>query len=437
MSSYDSTLRYLYGLQYRGIKLGLRNIRVLLRHSGNPHRLFPSIHIAGTNGKGSTAALLASVFMEAGVKTGLYTSPHLVRFTERIRVDGREVDEAVLVREVRRLRPVIERLRATFFEVTTCIAFTHFRDEAVEVAVIETGLGGRFDATNVLTPLASVITTIDLEHTDLLGKTIEAIAREKAGIIKRGVPAVTNVRQPEARAVLRAVARRRGSHVRRSESVASVRQDGHRVRWSAGKLRGTVASLGFAGAHQLENARLALAALQVAGRGMHPRLRAKLTPQAISRGLSRAPENSGLRGRLEVLGGGRLIADVAHNPSAMDVLVRALRKRKLRPAVILLGALADKDVASMVARLKTLGCPMVAVRSETGRGMSAGALVQVARAMGIQACDSTTIQSGVRRALRMAGAHGKVLVTGSHYVVGPVVQFAEGAGRRLLAAKKK
>ena len=176
MPTYQQTLQYLYRLQWRGMKFGLRNTRRLLQYAGHPERRFASVHLAGTNGKGSTSAFLASIAVEGGLKTGLYTSPHLLRFTERIRVNGAELSEERLVYYVKDLRRVIESVHATFFEATTCIAFRFFADENVDLAVVETGLGGRFDATNVLFPLASVITSIGLDHTQYLGSTPEQIA---------------------------------------------------------------------------------------------------------------------------------------------------------------------------------------------------------------------------------------------------------------------
>ncbi|HLF14725.1 MAG TPA: Mur ligase family protein, partial [Bacteroidota bacterium] len=190
MSPADPSLRFLHGLQGSGIKAGLGNIRVLLLYLGRPERSFPSIHVAGTNGKGSTSAMIAAALTAAGFRTGLYTSPHLIDFTERIRIDGKKIPLRRVSAYTRRLRRTIRAAKATFFEATTAIAFQYFADEGVDVAVIETGLGGRWDSTNVVTPLVSVITSIGMEHREYLGNTLRKIAFEKAGIIKRGVPCV-------------------------------------------------------------------------------------------------------------------------------------------------------------------------------------------------------------------------------------------------------
>ncbi len=202
--AYQETIEYLFGLQKHGIKLGLSNSIRLLELMGAPHRSFRSVHIAGTNGKGSTAAFITGMLQAAGYRVGLYTSPHLVSFTERMRINGVQITEAQVVALAERVRECASRpvpgagpAAPTFFEVTTAMAFTWFAEEQVDLAVIEVGMGGRLDATNVITPLLSVITNIDLEHTEFLGTTLELIAAEKAGIIKQGVPVVTGVVQPE------------------------------------------------------------------------------------------------------------------------------------------------------------------------------------------------------------------------------------------------
>lgn len=187
---FAALLDYLYGLRRLGIKVGLEHTRRLLRRCGNPHERFPSLHIAGTNGKGSTAAMLASILQAHGLKVGLYTSPHLLRFNERIRVNGLSIDDETITNFIEHYRPHIDRIEATFFETTTALAFTYFAQQEVDVAVVETGLGGRLDSTNVLTPRVVVITRIHHDHRELLGSDLTSIAKEKAGIMKPGVPVV-------------------------------------------------------------------------------------------------------------------------------------------------------------------------------------------------------------------------------------------------------
>ncbi len=348
---YAATLRYLYGLQFRGMKFGLRNIRTLVNAAGHPERTFPSFHIAGTNGKGSTAAFLASVLTAAGYRTGLYTSPHLVHFSERIRIDGEPMPEARLVAYAEALRPSIEATRATFFEATTCIAFRYFADERVDIAVVETGLGGRLDATNILTPLVSIITNVDLEHQEYLGNTILSIAREKAGIVKPGAPVVTGT-QGIARREVQIAANRAGTRVVNVPDLVRVehvsggefapRISVRSRRWNTGPL-----SLGLPGMHQEKNAGLALAALAVTQeRGLFP----GVTSRAVKRGLHAVTTLTGLRGRMERLNltWGMVVLDVAHNPHAMRTLTDSLMRDKWALAAAVVGILKDKDARSML-----------------------------------------------------------------------------------------
>jgi dihydrofolate synthase/folylpolyglutamate synthase len=210
---YLEVINYLYSLQRFGIKLGLHNIERLLKLLQNPEEKFTSIHIAGTNGKGSTSSFIASILSSSGYKVGLYTSPHLVDFTERIRINGAPISRERVVEYVEILRDEINLLRATFFEVTTAIAFKYFADEKVDFAVVEVGLGGRLDSTNVIKPAVSVITTVSFDHMDVLGEAIEQIAFEKAGIIKEGVPSVTGCEDEKALDVIKKVANEKKSEL--------------------------------------------------------------------------------------------------------------------------------------------------------------------------------------------------------------------------------
>ncbi len=320
------------------MKLGLRNIRVLMKHAGHPERRFPCIHIAGTNGKGSTASFLASIAMEGGYKTGLYTSPHLLRFTERIKVNGKELSDERLVYYIEVLRPAIEASHATFFEAATAVAFLFFADECVDLAVVETGLGGRFDATNIVVPLVSVITNVAFDHTEHLGNTLPKIAREKGGIIKTGVPVVTGTGDRRVLEVFQTIARRKNTRVYHVDRIARVvpageRRRRHAFRLTTGLMRGHEVVPGLTGEHQVTNARLAIAAydlvLRTTGRQF-----GRISKAAIVRGLARVRQNTGLRGRLErVTRPGNILLDVAHNPAGIETLVQSLPVGAGRPKV--------------------------------------------------------------------------------------------------------
>lgn len=431
--AYNRTLDYLYGLQLRGMKFGLRNIRSLARAAGHPERAFPSFHVAGTNGKGSTASFLAAILSAAGYRTGLYTSPHLVRFTERIRIDGVCMPEARLVEYADRFRKAIDGVHATFFEATTCIAFRYFADEQVDAAVIETGLGGRLDATNILKPLVSIITNVDVDHQEYLGTTIRRIAREKAGIIKEGAPVVTGA-EGDALDVIRAAARRKGSRV---VAAPGLLRPGRSVAGRTGGLAGVrsrqwharLSFLGLDGEHQVKNAALALAALEIVRvKGLFPCVDAR----AVSRGLQQVRRLTGLRGRLERL---RLpwadvTLDVAHNPHAVRTLVASLRPDLRRFDAVIVGILKDKDAPGMLAYLRECAPVIIAVQAVTERARPAEELVRIGAEAGLGMVLGGGVEEGIRKARRLARAatgarRPRILVTGSHYVVGEAVSLLD------------
>jgi dihydrofolate synthase/folylpolyglutamate synthase len=429
VTGYGDTLAFLYGLQYRGMKFGLRNIRSLLAEGGHPERAFPTIHIAGTNGKGSTSSLIASAFAESGLRTGLYTSPHLLNFTERIRINGKEIQEARLVEYVRILRGAIEAHRATFFEATTCVAFLYFADEGVDVAVIEAGLGGRLDATNVLRPLVSVITNIGLEHTEYLGNTVAKIAREKGGIIKPGIPLVTATEDPAALRVLRAIATRKSAPFFRAQDLVTVapgpRGKGYRLR--SGRVRTPPIVPVLAGRHQETNARLAFSAILLAGRRSGRAVTLPMpSPGCIARAFSRVTRNTGIRGRFQYVGRGtRVLIDVAHNPDGMKVLAATIRDLRRKPAVVVLGVMKDKEYREML-RVVAGVCPtIVAVAPRLDRALRPGKLVSAGKEMGIKVLLGGTVARGLAQARAIAGT-GTVLVTGSHYVAGEALKALGG-----------
>jgi dihydrofolate synthase/folylpolyglutamate synthase len=425
VNSYRSTLKYLYGLQGRGMKFGLRNIKALLKEVGNPERTFRSIHVAGTNGKGSTSAFLASIFMEGGYKTGLYTSPHLVRFTERIRINGIEIPEERLVAYARRIRPAVERVHATFFEATTCIAFQYFADEEVDLAVIEAGLGGRLDSTNVLHPLVSVITNVAFDHMDQLGRTLVKIAREKGGIIKTGVPCITASREPVVLATLKNIARKKHARfltvrnrVSSTEGKSVAGRTAYHFTTSCISLRNV--HLGLAGEHQITNAATALAVVDTLRRRKRTgQLLSHLTNDCIKRGLERVTRNTGLRARLERLHG-RFILDVAHNEDAMRILTGSLDRDERY--VVVFGVMKDKRYMPMLEMLGSVAEHIVAVQPKLSRALSSRTIVQCARRLNIDVTNAGSVRNGVAVARRLAGKHGSILITGSHYVVGEAIQ---------------
>ncbi len=404
------------------MKFGLRNTRSLLRTLDNPERRFLSIHIAGTNGKGSTAAFLASVFAESGYKTGLYTSPHLVRFTERIKINGKEISEKELVAYTASLRPEIIDVNATFFEATTCIAFKYFADHEVDIAIIETGLGGRLDSTNVLRPIASVITPIAFDHMEYLGNTLRKIAREKAGIIKRGIPVITSSSTKEVIDVFRSVARKKGSRlIRASERVkVGVARNG-RINFNGRCVRALNVTPGLSGEHQVINAQAACATLDVllTNRTFRRRFE-QISDTRIKSGLEHVTGSVNLRGRFEqiIVSGRRVILDVAHNPDGMRILSNSLHHNGISNPVVVFGVMADKEFAEMIRIIGGLTDLAIAVRPENPRALGLQRLVQQMKAAGIAAFNGKSVANGINMAMRIARKGRPIVVTGSHYVVG-------------------
>jgi dihydrofolate synthase / folylpolyglutamate synthase len=328
--TYDEALDFLFP-RTTTIKFGLANTRALLRSLGNPHEVMPSIHIGGTNGKGSVATLVSAALGEAGWRVGLYTSPHLVSFRERIRVDGVPISEEAVAMWTERLLPSTLERKATFFEVTTALAFADFAARGVEIAVVEVGLGGRLDSTNVVHPLVSAVTKIQRDHMKYLGETLEQIACEKAGIAKPGVPFVIGEQDPNLVEVLRREARRA---VGRADSHARVdiRVLPPDYEWCG--------PLSLAGPHQRRNAAVAhgiLCALPAPYRPTMPEI-------------ERAFGHARVPGRLDRRG--RWLFDVAHNPDGMRALVTALAVlRPTRPLHALVSILGDKDWPDMLVQL--------------------------------------------------------------------------------------
>ncbi|MBI2619134.1 MAG: bifunctional folylpolyglutamate synthase/dihydrofolate synthase [Ignavibacteriales bacterium] len=409
------------------MKFGLRNIRRILRRLGNPERKYRSIHVAGSNGKGSTAAMLAAILTAAGYRTGLYTSPHLISFTERIRIDGKSIPRGEVVRLASQIEPAVERYGLTFFEATTALAFKYFADRKIDVAVVETGLGGRLDATNVLRPLASVITEISLEHTRILGNSVKKIAYEKAGIIKTNGLCVTGVTSSRGLRVIRETCRKRRARlVTVASSDARVIRStlrGSTILFGRGSIGGGEMFVSLPGLFQAENAAIALACLRKLGElGV-----LKVDERAVRKGLSAVEELTGLRGRLSVLSGHpRLVVDVAHNPSAIRNLVSSLQHLGVVKVILLFGVMKDKQVSAMVKPLGTVVRKAVVVQPQTDRACPAVDLVRIFRNRRIPVIEGGKVQKGLRRARRAAGSMGTVLVTGSHFVVGEALAALEG-----------
>jgi dihydrofolate synthase/folylpolyglutamate synthase len=394
-------LERLYGLAPRGAQLGLERVRAASALFGHPDRRFSTLHVAGTNGKGSVCAMTAAMAVEAGVRVGLYTSPHLCRFDERIQIDGRPAPEDALVST---LEEVLDRCpELTFFETATVAAFQLFARFGVELAVVEVGLGGRLDATNVLEgPRATAITSISLDHTDRLGSTLASIACEKAGIVKPGVPLWVGPLPAEALAEVDRAAGLVGAPVKRADRDAEL---------AAFVERHPPA---LEGAHQRDNAKIAVALGREAG----------LSERAIAGGLRRVE----WRGRLETIRtpSGEFLIDAAHNPEGAEALAASLRARGAAPSEVALvfGSMADKDYPRMLAALAPLAHHRLYVTPEGRRAADPAAMTSIAPGV-VASSPDHALELG-RKAV---GASGLVVVTGSIFLVGAVRALLLGLPR--------
>jgi dihydrofolate synthase/folylpolyglutamate synthase len=422
--SYQETIEYLYGLQKHGIKLALSNTVKLMQLLGDPHRKFRSVHVAGTNGKGSTAAFIASMLRTAGYRVGLYTSPHLVSFTERIRINNALITEAKVVELAQRVRdgwrggaaPDGGELIPTFFEVTTAIAFAYFAEENIDIAVVETGMGGQFDSTNVITPLVSVITNIDLEHQEFLGTTLEQIAFEKAGIIKPCVPVVTGAVQPESVSIIEREATARNAPVYRLPQHFQPKNiiPGIVQTFDYQGLADAYPALRIAmlGPYQVDNACLALAAIECLRRaGL------SLDEHAVRHGL----EQTRWDGRLErVANRPDIYLDGAHNPASAKQLAKALREMKpaYQRTILIIGILGDKDYQGVLSELVPLVDHVVATKPQYSRALDVLTLATEIRKLHASVEVAETLEKAIAQARTTALPDDLVLITGSLFVVG-------------------
>ena len=405
MISYPDSVQYLYSLgnEIKTAKLGLERIRELMAALGNPERWFRSIHVAGTNGKGSTCAMIESSLRAAGRRTGLYTSPHLLSPTERIRINGRDAEEREFAEAFQHVHTVALRTldeHPTYFETVTAMAFHMFRERGVELAVVEVGLGGRLDATNVVMPELCVITPVDFDHEAWLGSNLSAIAGEKAGILKRGVPAVVATQRPEAYARIREVASEVGAPLVGPDEPNHVDVHVYGCRFALADLR---IECPLAGEHQVENAVTAVRALRVLG----------LHRDAIERGV----RSTSWPGRLERVGTRpEMILDGAHNPAGVRALAAYIRRFfSDRRVWLVYGAMRDKSIEEIGDLLAPVAHQVILTAPDSPRALRPDALAPLFDHPRIRT--AANLASALELA-REAAPEDVVFITGSLYLVG-------------------
>jgi len=428
MGDNSKALERLYSRQAFGIKPGLEVIENLLKKLGNPERSFGVIHVAGTNGKGSVCAMIDSVLRAAGITTGLYTSPHLISFNERICVGGKQIEDselAELIGESERVAEEVARKlkrEPTFFECATAMAFQHFRKKGVKLAVVEVGLGGRLDATNAIMPLVSVITRVSLEHMLYLGKDIESIAFEKAGIIKQGRPVVCGATDEKALEVIRRISKERASPFFNAAENVSVRvvsgdMSGQKVNVeTSGASYGTM-KLPLAGAHQVENLSTAITALEVLGdvAGI------SIEPDRVKAGIG----ETRWAGRFQLLGKDPpLIVDGAHNPGAAKVLADTLGQVSGgKPVGLVVGMCGDKDVNGFMKSFGAMVKKLWVVPLKSDRNMPEGRISSAGKVQGWDVA-ATSLEKAISDAEAWArNVSGVVCVTGSLFLAGEMLEM--------------
>ena len=410
----------LKSLSQFGIQMGLERIQALLAELGHPQTKFRSVHVAGTNGKGSTSAFIASALTAAGLRTGLYTSPHLVDYPERFKIDGKEISWEKFAGVLHEVKMAVDRIVAagaespTEFEVLTAVAFLWYASEQVDYAVIEAGLGGRLDSTNVVNPVVSVITNVGLDHMDRCGDTVEQIAEHKAGIIKPGVPVVTGADAP-ALDVIREVAKQNDSTLSALAYDFGIlgyqnNKDSQTFKFQSDMMTPDSFSITLRGKHQVLNAALAIQACRYIAVTDD-----RLTKQAIVDGLA----STSWPGRFEVFGENPpIIIDGAHNPDGAKALRKALDDYDNKSSVFIFGILADKDYLSFIKNLFLSTDRVIVVRPDSERAADPEIIAGEIRKMGLSAEVAFDLRTALQNAVELAGTTGRVCVTGSLYMIG-------------------
>lgn len=425
--SYPDALAYLYSrlpvfhrVGPKALKPGLTNIIRLCEALGNPHNDLKCIHVGGTNGKGSSSHMLAAIYQSAGYRTGLYTSPHLKSFTERIRVDGSGVDEAFVARFVTENQLLIESIEPSFFEVTVAMAFQYFREQNIDLAVIEVGLGGRLDSTNIIQPLACLITNIGWDHSDVLGDTLTAIAGEKAGIIKYHTPVVIGEHGDETDAVFRRIADLQETAIRFAPDTYQI----HSVSVGLSKRLIEVKNstwndirayeLGLTGSYQVKNVAGVLNIVECL-QSTFP-----IPEEAIAKGLRDVIELTGLKGRWQVLQHTpAVVCDTAHNEPGMKALIEHINEMTFNRLHLILGCVRDKDVQRVIRYL-----PASAVyyfcQPEGIRALPGEELQSLAALAGLSGSVYADVNIAIQQAVSQADSDDLIVITGSNYLIAEV-----------------
>lgn len=425
--NYLETLDYLYNstplFQHVGkaaYKEGLSNTHLLDAHLGHPHRKFHTIHVAGTNGKGSCSHTLAAILQAAGYKTGLYTSPHLIDFRERIRVDGQVASESFVIDFVQKHRPFFEPLSCSFFELTTAMAFDYFAQQEVEVAIIEVGLGGRLDCTNIITPKLSIITNISLDHTQFLGTTLAQIASEKGGIIKKEIPVVIGETTPETKEVFTNLSKEVKAPILFAEEEQLLLATSHNHEGAPiyettdypnllGELRGI---------YQQKNTQTLLSAIrQLKKQGFD------ISDAAVRTGFANVTQLTGLMGRWQQLATApKTICDTGHNVAGISYIVEQLKSQNYKKLHVVLGMVSDKDIESVLQLLPTTATYYF-TQAAIPRALPANELKELASKYGLRGDSHPNVPAAYLQARESAQSDDFIFIGGSSFIVADLLNF--------------
>lgn len=404
--NYENTVEWLFARLPMYQKIGTKALNKsllptqnFLTHLGDPHRQFKTVHVAGTNGKGSVSSMIASVLQEQGYKTGLYTSPHLKDFRERIKINGIEISEQAVIDFVEKHKSYIEQNSISFFELTVVMAFDYFAQQQIDVAVVEVGMGGRLDATNVITPLLSVITNIGLDHTAILGNTLGEITGEKAGIIKQNTPVVIGEKHPETEKVF-----------------AKIAKDNNAPIYFAEEAEKTKYKADLQGIYQKQNLQTAYTSLKILANQI------QVDEKHLENGLKNVVKNTGLLGRWQILNNIPLVvADTAHNAHGLQQTMQQVAEQDFEKLYIVLGVVDDKDLNTIKEFLPTKAyyiyvCPNVV------RGLPAEILANKMTEFGFEGEVGTCVSDGYERALELATNKDVIYIGGSTFVVADILK---------------
>jgi len=405
--NYQNTVEWLFAqlpmYQKVGVKAlnkSLQPTQKFLSHIGNPHHQFKTVHVAGTNGKGSVSSMIASVLHEQGYKVGLYTSPHLKDFRERIKINGNEIPEQSVIDFVGKYKSYIEENTISFFELTVVMAFDYFAQKKIDIAVIEVGMGGRLDSTNVITPLLSVITNIGFDHTAILGNTLGEIAREKAGIIKQNIPVIIGEKHPETQQIFVQIAQA-------TESPIYFAEDDNQTDLYQTDLKGN---------YQKKNVQTAQTALRILAQQID------INEESIKKGLAKVVKNTKLLGRWQVLNEKPLVvADTAHNAHGLQQTMKQVSQQKYNKLYVVLGVVDDKDLSAIIDFMPKSAYYFY-VRPDIFRGLGADILSEKMQGYGFQGEVCSCVSDGYKKALSNATANDMIYIGGSTFVVAEILE---------------